>query len=1023
MENKSKMTCTYRLSETSADSESIYKIYKCVMSKTKFTDKLKFFRQVGEEIARIKSYRESPEIVVLLADWGQGKTTFLNIIEEALLEEKKNINKINFLDILRDLEKMNEIESSEISLIDEVESGIDFAVYKEYSSSIREFWIFLKNLANSKGNKIIYLSMTPSAFYKIFSSGGQLGIMFPETYYSFLGRIKVVNINTPSKLEFYAMLSCLLEFNNREDSLLRFMDLPFWTISQERRKYARFFNDIICNSFDFDDNIEYLFKSIKDSKWLNEEGETIRESSLLGFEKDMDKEEIQKFHRTILSRIIYRDEIINKLSQHVVKGFLIDYDDWVEIVGSDNIDDFILTYLPSKTFDNSLKVFVSEELDKVVYEGFNKDELRKILDRLKIRKIDEAYSLTWNFFESFVNTNVGGTIIDFKSREIKEKAIKFVNENLINPERELDSLYSFIKLLNQNSEEKNISEKIRLISLQLDRKYSLIIANITNKDDYIKLLNVLNSKERIINGLILLSNDFIKNNDELGKSIVKEADKLSISFLMLDLSTPIKRQLLYLNFMDMHPQLVRLREDIVNLRLGDLREEISSFLNDMKSKLEVYQLPVARGNKRPLQSINWVLFNDDIYPDKVSNIFSKVNELVNERFRIFGSKQFSLEDIESEDTLNNDIVQYMAENGIINASNGLIYYDDLPGKIIKNFAKNLSGYLYQRFGDETENVVLEYLLYLAKLRDKQQLTSITKIFDSKKQTSLDFLIYISIVSGEIINYIDQNKVINKIEEQSEEILNDLQKINLQHGYFITAKKRGAGIRSLKDMRDSLIKIRQSAVKALEVKDYRNYVRLSFVLFTLCSLYKDFIAETEDSENIVVSIKKDISKKVELINTAKKLIGIKYDIEEEKILISIFNNLDYNFENYISDIFTSIDTLAKNKEMDDLRNFIQIIQKNFNNEYNNLYLIVWEAVKLSLDGINLPFPSSFRSTKIFNDCLRLVDIGSNLGRLSSIISEIRKIDPEISRLREDVLRKREEVEKLTNLLRVKINEFN
>jgi hypothetical protein len=192
---------------------------------------------------------------------------------------------------------------------------------------------------------------------------------------------------------------------------------------------------------------------------------------------------------------------------------------------------------------------------------------------------------------------------------------------------------------------------------------------------------------------------------------------------------------------------------------------------------------------------------------------------------------------------------------------------------------------------------------------------------------------------------------------------------------------------------------------------------------LCSLYKDFIAETEDSENIVVSIKKDISKKVELINTAKKLIGIKYDIEEEKILISIFNNLDYNFENYISDIFTSIDTLAKNKEMDDLRNFIQIIQKNFNNEYNNLYLIVWEAVKLSLDGINLPFPSSFRSTKIFNDCLRLVDIGSNLGRLSSIISEIRKIDPEISRLREDVLRKREEVEKLTNLLRVKINEFN
>jgi len=1023
LENRSKMTCSYRLSETSADSESIYKIYKCVMSKTKFTDKLRFFRQIGEEIIRIKSSRESPEIIVLLADWGQGKTTFLNIIEEALLEEKRSISKINFLDILRDLQKLNEIELSDISLIDEVESGIDFAVYKEYSSSIREFWIFIKNLANSKGNKIIYLSMTPSAFYKIFSSGGQLGIMFPETYYSFLQRIKVININTPSKLEFYAMLSCLLEFNNKDDSLLRFMDLPFWTISQERRKYARFFNDIICNSFNFDNIMEYLFKTIKDSKWLNEEGETIRESNLLNFEKNMDIDEIEKFHRALLSRILYRDEIIAKLSPYVVKGFTIDYDSWVEIAGSTNIDDFVLTFLPSKTFDDSLKVFVSEELDKIVYEGFNKDDLRKILDRLKIRKIDEAYSLSWNFFESLVNTNVGGLVIDFKSREIKEKAIKFVNENLINPEREIDALYSFIKLLNNNSEEKNISEKIRLISLQLDRKYSVIIANIANESDYTRLMNILNSRERIINGLILLLNDFIKNNDDISKSIAKETDRLSIAFLALDLSTPIKRQLLYLNFMDMHPQLVKLREDIVNLRLGDLRDNISRLLNEMKSKIEVYQLPVAKGNKRPLQSVNWILFNDDIYPDKVRNVFSKVDELVNEKFRIFGSKQFSLEDIESDETLKNDIVQYMAENEIINVSNELIYYDDLPGRIVKNFTKNLSGYLYQRFGNETENMILEYLFYLSKLRDKQQLTNISKIFDTKKQTSLDFLIYMSVVSGEIINYIDRNKVINKIEEQSKEILNNIQNIDLQHGYFITAKKRGAGIRSLKDMRDSLVKFRQSAIRSLEREDFRNYIRLSFVFFTLYSLYKDFIDETEYSENIVTSIKNDMNTKINLINSARKLIGIKDNIDEEKILVEIFNSLESNFENYISDIFISIDILTKNKEMDDLRNFIQIIQKNFNNEYNNLYLIIWEAIKLSLDGIILPFPQSFRNTKLHNDALRLVDIGGSLRRLSNIISEIRKIDPEISKLREEVIRKKEEVNKLVNTLEAKISEFN
>ncbi|TRM86045.1 hypothetical protein DJ526_10320, partial [Sulfolobus sp. A20-N-G8] len=77
------MSCSKRVSETASDPSYIYQIFSCVVDESQqYLDRLKFFKQAKDEIERISVYKQSPEIVALVADWGQGKSSLLDIIEE-----------------------------------------------------------------------------------------------------------------------------------------------------------------------------------------------------------------------------------------------------------------------------------------------------------------------------------------------------------------------------------------------------------------------------------------------------------------------------------------------------------------------------------------------------------------------------------------------------------------------------------------------------------------------------------------------------------------------------------------------------------------------------------------------------------------------------------------------------------------------------------------------------------------------------------------------------------------------------
>jgi hypothetical protein len=1011
------MTCTYRISETAADSKSLYDLYLCISSKTRYIDRLKFFRQIGWEIKRLESPRESPEIIAVLADWGQGKTSFFNIIEEALKSRKINIYKDSFVNILKkEKGDITFIKDYPVVLIDEIESGVDFAVYRQYQDYIRDFWISLKELANSKGNNIVYLSTTPSAYSKVFGVGGQINSLFPETYYSFIQRIKTIQIMPPSKLEFLAMIDCLLDYNEKDKEILQYLDLPYWVISQERRKYARFFNDILCKSFEFKDPIEQLFKEISIATDLNDEGETLR-NLVIELENKMDKDEIRKFHKVLLSRIFTdKNLIIKELEGHIVKGFLVDFPSWVEVTKEykipQDIEDFLIFYSSSSEFDKSINVFVSSDVNKVIYEGINVD-LSDVYKKLKVKSKGEAYALEWGYYESLVNTNVGGLIVDFKSREIKEKALKFVNDSLLDIEKEVDSFIIFLNEIGLKFNQKYVAKNIRIIECDIGNSVNvnLVIYKPRGREESI-IKEILNEYDGVIHGIIFLG----KSNEDLSKYSIVQAE--------IELFTPIKRQLLYLLFSSLNPDLTRVRKDVLDIKLGELKREINDIMSKILQKVTIQQLPLTKGNKRPIQSLNWVLFSPSIYPDNYQNVFVKVNQIVNEKFRIFGSKQFHLEDIETSAALKDDIITYLSENGIINSKDGgeIIYYDDLAGQKIKDFSSTLVGYLRQKELN-IENLIAEYIYYLSEIKNvKPKLIQITgKIFG--KSPTVEFLLYSSVTTGEIINYVDdKDKLIKDLIEQVDRRIDEIKSEDLNEGYFITVKKRDAGIRSLKDMKDSIIEYYNQLKLAIKNGDYRNQLRLVFLILTLYSLFKEFINQTINAQNEITKIKSYMLAKLDVISKAKRMLGINEELEEEKEINEILDYLESG--KILNEFYELIERTTKTKRNEELMNFIDTIKKISNNEDNdNLHLIIWEIYKASIDGTPLPFFDELKNTTIYRYSERLREIGSNLMRLQAEIESIEKINPEVNKLRQEINNQEKQIYDLIKTIKGELNEFS
>ncbi|MEM0263591.1 MAG: hypothetical protein QXQ01_04475 [Saccharolobus sp.] len=1015
------MSCSKRISETASDPSYIYQIFACVIENTRYIDRIRFFKQVKDEIDRIIREKQSPEIIALVGDWGQGKSTFLDIIEEYGRNNKLSITRIPFTKLLDNPKNLLTFKNG-VYLIDEVESSVDY--FSEYQQEIKDFWKEIKELANSEGNSTIYLSMTPSAYSKVFGIGGYLYSLFPETYQALLERIRKITLGNPSKLEFLLMLDCMLKSANIRDSeLLEYMDLPYWVIDQERRKYVRFFNDIICNNYP---NLSKIFNELARSErgiQLNTEGETIKLDILAKLENSLDKEEIEKLYKALMSRIFtQKDMIIKQLENNIIKGFLVPYNKWIEVFPKntqDYIEDFLLTHI-----DNKLFIFLSDDLEKVVYEGIDVGKVKEIVDKLRPYSTHEAYALSWSFFESVVNTNIGGLVVEFKSREIRDKALQFVNSSLTDREKELDAIEYFIEIQGiKILDKKRLNTYTRLLKLNNGKdSFNIILTKPVDNKEIEDLSNEIEESVDIIHGVIIIESQVPTDR------VIEILERIAIPYIKLTIPTPKKRQLLYLLFSKIYQQ-SKIRLDTIDLRLGDIKNSISSLLLEISDNISLKPLPIPK-NKRLIQSFNWLIFYPSSKLSSTNEVFDSVNEIVNEKFRMYGAKQFHLEDIETASTFLEDIVIYFSNNKVIKTINkDYIDFSDFIGESLANFSRLFGGFIRQKYKQEAEEIVSNYILYLSEMLDSKKKDNkynpyifAYQLFNSDKKVgqnpTLDFFVYASITTGELAKYLNYSLVYEKIVEQSKKIKEKLESPYLHYGYFITAKKRGAAIRSLSEMREVIQKYFKNCIENKEIRLCYDYLYLS-------KLYLELLRETEISVNEVEKIKSDIEKKLQIIETSKKYLNINEEIEESKKIREIIDMLENKFESIMNNIASKIQKINEEGKTEDFKKFLDYLLTVIGIEDNlNLYFIIFKLLKEVLNGIQIiGIEREQLNETIIGNIASLSKIGNQISRLEAIVNEVEKISPELPKVREAITRKRKKVEELIQEIKEMIEDYD
>ncbi|BBG22731.1 hypothetical protein IC006_0015 [Sulfuracidifex tepidarius] len=1011
-----------RLSETAADSQSAFSLFRCV-SNIRYVNRLKFFSEVEHELKRIKSDRESPEIIALVADWGQGKSFFLDIIQEYGKEYHIDIKKVNFSDILDQWVPPKE----GVVLIDEVENLVDPIVFSRHREEISDFWINLKTLANSQGNSIIYLSMTPSAFSKIFSVGGQIQYLFQETFPAFLERIKKVSLSLPSKLEFLLMINCSLKQNGFGDpdilKYLEFMDLPFWVTQPERRKYTRLINDVILSNFP---SVEETFQEIArgtSKNVLNDEEETVKEKELLKLEDEVEVSERKRIYSTLMKRIgLTEDEIIEPLKKVVVKGSLIPYSKWLQATSdlplASNLEDFLLTISRSRSVEDSLYIFVSEELEKVVYEGISADTdtLKKLKERTLPLASGEFYALRWDFYERIVNANVGGLIVDFKSREEKEMALRFVNENITDNKKLMESLVNFIKVAKTEWKVDKVNVmSSQLASLQIsinEKRINVLLLYPTSEVDESILER---SQNDVVHSVIVIKNDFVTDNQDMIGKLLGSMDKLSISSTLLDIPVPTRRQLLYLLFANKLREGANIRYDSIEIKLGELKREIENTVNKAYDTLIFPQLPATK--QRLIQSFNWLIFYPMNEVAEVKDVFEKTDSIVNQKFRIFGSKQFHLEDFETESLLQEEIVPYLVSNGVIKEKNGLLDFRDLNGEVPRRISSIVAGLIRQKYGEYVPMLVNSFISSASGTPDEKLVNTVARLFQTKADQSLNFLTYVSLVSGELFKNLEKDEIIksilNKISEISQNNIDD---------YFLTAKRRDAGIRSLSEMRNVMLRYKDMCMKA---EEDLSFLRFCSAYVALSSIYDKLSSLAEESNNQTENqVKLEILNKIDVIVKVRKFLGIEEPTEEERLIETIIAKV-----NHIGEISREIEKIIRNlynegkgeefkEAMDETLSAISMPQ----DQPVHLKLFVMKVLRSTLNGMRVPLIDFLKDMEIFNDINKLKDSSRIIADIEILFDSLNKAMPELPLIRKETSKVSQEIEETMEEIKMKVSKY-
>ncbi|MCG2909011.1 MAG: P-loop NTPase fold protein [Stygiolobus sp.] len=337
------MLCKKLISQT-GQGEEVLNAYKCMLE-SKFKDRIRYYLVEKVLLNYIKERKVTPLLIVVKGDWGNGKTTLMNIIKEEVKDYKITVKKID--EIIKDGGHID-VDNKEILVIDEVENleGLEGE-----EQSVKEFFTSLKKVSEKEGfDSVIMMLTTPGGYDKVFMPQGLVKKYLGESYIAIIDRIKnyTVELQDASKIEYFAMLYCLSKQVMERPELVDYLNFLYYTIPVSRRNITNIVNVVLCN-LDSPDPMEIL-DLLKVGKI--EEGFTITSHKFI-------KSDVREDRAELLMKGY------SKNVEGTIKAKLVKYSYWREFVNGkdvEKLEDYIVVFKYSGSFDNSLYVVLPEDV-------------------------------------------------------------------------------------------------------------------------------------------------------------------------------------------------------------------------------------------------------------------------------------------------------------------------------------------------------------------------------------------------------------------------------------------------------------------------------------------------------------------------------------------------------------------------------------------------------------------------------------------------------------------------------------
>ncbi|TRM72953.1 hypothetical protein DJ532_16125, partial [Sulfolobus sp. A20-N-F8] len=159
-------------------------------------------------------------------------------------------------------------------------------------------------------------------------------------------------------------------------------------------------------------------------------------------------------------------------------------------------------------------------------------------------------------------------------------------------------------------------------------------------------------------------------------------------------------------------------------------------------------------------------------------------------------------------------------------------------------------------------------------------------------------------------------------------------------------RRGAGIRSLTEMKEVLESYKRGCIT------YKD-VRLCYCYLSLSKVYLDLLNQTEAAVNEAERIVNDIENKLEIVIKATKYIKINEEIDEVKQIRNLIDSIKTNFERYMVELSKKVQQINESKETELFKKHLDYLISAINLEGDlNLYLLLFKLMSETLKGVRV-----------------------------------------------------------------------